>query len=1055
MGRWFVPLLCGALIAPALRAQGVTGAAIEGRVRAADGAAIAEAEVLATSASNGERWRTPTSGAGRYALEHLSVGGPYRIEVHAIGFEPVRRDGVFLSLGQRLRVDFSLRPGVAVLEPITVYAADDPLINPGRTGPSHIVAESTLARLPVPGLDLTQVALLSPLVTQGPGGLSVAGQSARLTQLQIDGAASSDLLGGVGTFGSGLFGARTIAVEAVKEVQVLAAPFDVRFGSFSAGLVNAVTKSGSNRFEGSITGYFISQGFQGKDPSGSRGGEFKYGEIGLTLGGPIAHDRAAFFLQAGLQHNSGPFETVTIGTDTTDGADSAGIGFRRSSALRFSQILRDTYGVDVGTPDRYPFKNPAGNAFAKITVQLGVNGRLELSYDYSHAGLDFLFSPGCRVAYEVYCLTSIAQGLPVTAHATHLAWTAAPGRRLANELLLARRWGRQTCTTASNFPSVFAHADAGELQAGAALPCRGDRVEQQISELTDNLTLTAGAHRITLGTHDELISLPTHENLQYFFHAAWHFGSLDSLEANMPASYDAILDHPARPPGPLSDLRVQQAGGYIQDQWSVTPKLLATAGLRADVPFVSRSPTSNPGLQEAFGVDNTRTPSGHLLWSPRLGVSYDLRGDGTTFLRGGIGLFAGRPAYRWFNEVYVHTGLDAIEVICDSTNVPAFVPDITRPPTACAGSAAAPPVAGPVSVFDPAFRFPRTLKIAFGTDHRLPWGLVGTVDLLYNQGVNQLDLRELNLGPPVGASLGEGGRVLYGMIDPGGEVTPGRLSPAFGRVTQVRNARGDRGFSLTSQLQKRFAGGQELSASYTYTNARDLLSASEDGLDANLDVVVLNGTLADRRLAPSAWTVPHRVTLLATADLPLRFRLTLFYEGRSSGGPYTYIVAGDANADGYGNDAVYVPANATPGGDVALVVRDEMGQTSPAPASAYAELDRFIQRESCLRTQQGRVMRRNSCRNPWVNFTNARLSKVVRTLGGQSLELTLDVFNLLHLLDGDWGVVRGIDDIALLELVGYDPVAGRGIYQSRSPRPRSADGDASRWRMFLGARYVF
>jgi Carboxypeptidase regulatory-like domain/TonB dependent receptor len=1038
--------------ATALPAQGVTGTAIEGRVVTADGAAIAEAEVLATNASNGERWRTPTSGAGRFALEHLSVGGPYRIEVRAIGFEPVWRDGVSLSLGQRLRLDFTLRPGVAVLEPITVHAADDPLINPGRTGPSYVVAESTLARLPVPGRDLTQVALLSPLVTQGPGGLSVAGQSARLTQLQIDGAASSDLLGGVGTFGSGLFGARTIAVEAVKEVQVLAAPFDVRFGSFSAGLVNVVTKSGSNRFGGSITGYFAGQNFQGKDPSGSRGDEFKNGEIGLTFGGPIARDRAAFFLQAGLQHASAPFETVTIGTDTTGGADSAGIGFRRASAIRFQEILRETYGVDAGTPDRYPATLPARNLFAKVTVQLGVNSRLELSHDYSHAGLDFLFSPGCRIPYEVYCLTSHAQSLPVTVHATQLAWTAVPGARLTNELLLAHHWARQTCTAAISFPSTFAHADAGELVAGAGLPCRGDRVEQQISELTDNLTLAAGAHRLTFGTHGELIRVPTHENLQYFFHAAWHFGSLDSLDAGLPGSYDATVPSPARPPGPLSNLGTEQLGLYFQDQWNATPRLLLTAGLRGDVPFASRRPVANPALLQALGVDNTLTPSGHVLWSPRLGASYDLQGDGTTFLRGGIGLFAGRPAFRWFNEVFVHTGLDAVEVICDGTNVPAFNPDIEHPPTACEGTAGN-PVAGPVHVFDPDFRFPRTLKIAAGADHRLPWGLVGTVDLLYTQGVDQLNLTELNLGPPVGVSAGEESRPLYGAIDTNGAVTPSRRSPAFSRVTQVGNASGDRSVSVTAQLQKRFPGGQELSASYTYTRARDLLSATEDGLDANLDVVPLDGTLAGRRLAPSVWSVPHRVTLLATADLPLRLRLTLFYEGRS-GTPYTYTVTGDANADDFGNDAVYVPSSATPGGDVNLVVRDEFGQTAPAPASVYVELDQFIEREGCLREQRGRIMRRNSCRNPWVNNTNARLSKVFRTLPGQSVELTLDVFNLLHLLDGDWGTVRGIEGTGLLELVGYDAARGRGIYNLAIPH-HTVDGDASRWRMQLGARYVF
>ena len=363
-------------------------------------------------------------------------------------------------------------------------------------------------------------------------------------------------------------------------------------------------------------------------------------------------------------------------------------------------------------------------------------------------------------------------------------------------------------------------------------------------------------------------------------------------------------------------------------------------------------------------------------------------------------------------------------------------------------------MAGPVSVFDRGFRFPRTLKIAIGADHRLRWGIVGTVDLLYSQAVNQLDLRELNLAPPGSAASGEGNRPLYGLIADDGSATPSRLTDAFGRVTQVRNARGDRSFSLTAQLQKHFGGGKELGASYTYTTARDLLSATDDRLDGNLDNVTLDGTFAHRRLAPSAWSVPHRVTLLVSADLPLHFRMTLFYEG-SSGSPFTYRVEGDANADGYFNDAVYVPRDAARGGDTRLVVDDDLGQLVEAPATVYAELDSFIEQESCLRSQRGQVMERNSCRNPWTNRTDARFSRVFPTVSGQSLELTLDVFNLLHLLDGGWGLIRGVDDTPLLQLAGYDGAGGRGVYRLLRRKPRAADFDGSRWKLQLGARYTF
>jgi hypothetical protein len=281
---------------------------------------------------------------------------------------------------------------------------------------------------------------------------------------------------------------------------------------------------------------------------------------------------------------------------------------------------------------------------------------------------------------------------------------------------------------------------------------------------------------------------------------------------------------------------------------------------------------------------------------------------------------------------------------------------------------------------------------------------------------------------------------------------PNRLSPAFGRITQVRNAHGDQSFSFTAQLQKHLAGGKELSASYTYTAARDLLSATEDGLDVNLDAVILDGTLDHRRLAPSAWGPSHRVTLMATADLPLRFRMALFYEG-NSGGTFTYNVLGDANGDGYNNDAIYVPRYAGPGGDIELLIRDEQGNLVPAPRSEYFKLNTFIQQERCLREQRGHLLKRNSCRNPWESYTDARFSRVFPAAQGRSIELSLDVFNFLHLIDPDWGLIHGVDDTPLLELMGYDATSGHGLYRRLERTTGVIDG--FQWRMQLGARYTF
>jgi hypothetical protein len=1044
----------------ALHAQGVTGAAIQGQVHGPDTTAIQDATILVTNTANGERWQTTSRGRGRYALEQLSVGGPYLIEVRAVGFAPVQRAGFLLHLGQRLTADFTLSPAIYQLPEIGVAVQVDPLINAGRTGPAQSISESTIARLPVPGRDFGQLALLSPQVvctrpavlTFGCGGLSIAGQPDRLNGLQIDGATNNDLfgsslLGSIGTPGQNL-GARTLSVEAIKELQIIPANFDVRFGNVAGGVINAVTKSGSNRFEGSLTSYYSARGLVGTGADGTRGAPFENKEAGLTLGGPIIRDRLAFFVDAGIQRPVSPETAPLIRADSPDNIERVGISY--ASTIRFRDILRDRYGVDAGDFGPLPSRLPAGNLLGKLTLQLGVNSRLEVSHNYAHGDLQVAMDRG----FPFYPLTSRAFALPVTNNATRLTWTSSFAGRYSNELIAARLRESYHCSPASAFPAINVEAEARQLSAGSACQFR-DFQNQNILELTDNLTFASGPHRFTVGTHDELIHLSSQRLLDYFFGTGWTFNSLDSLERGEPYSYIATLRDPARPSGPLSDQRFTQLGAYAEDQWNPITRLTITAGLRMDVPFLSRKPVRNQALSTSeLHLDNTPTPSGNLLWSPRLSLNYDLTGDGSTLLRGGIGLFEGRPAYKWLEAVDVHTGQEVYFLDCTGEGVvPPFIIDAARQPATCGTELIRP--APLVNVFAPGFRYPRNLKVTLGGDHRLPWDMVGTIDLLYTRAIDQYDLVDLNLLPFSVVAAGEGDRAMYGTVDSLGQGRATRRSDAFGPVMQIRNARGNHAFSITAQLQKRFPNGTELGASYTYARSSDRLSASEDNTDGDLGGTPLNGTLEHPQITTASWEVPHRITLLATTNLPLGFRMSLFYEGLS-GGPYTYTIEGDANADGFdGNDIVYVPSRASPGGDILLGTRDDEGHLIPAPRVTYQKLDGFIDHESCLRTQRGRIMRRNSCHNPWAHHTNARFSKLFPTVRGQTLELSLELFNLLHLLNRDWGVDQGVEHTSLLRLVGYDPEHGRGIYTVEIPGLRIRDFDGSRWRMQLGAKYSF
>ena len=254
-------------------------------------------------------------------------------------------------------------------------------------------------------------------------------------------------------------------------------------------------------------------------------------------------------------------------------------------------------------------------------------------------------------------------------------------------------------------------------------------------------------------------------------------------------------------------------------------------------------------------------------------------------------------------------------------------------------------MAFPLAYFDPDFHYPRTLKVAFGVDHLLPGGIVGTLDFLYSRGVNTVHLVDVNLTGPVGVSAGEGGRTLYGSFDPvTGEATPSRRSNALRWVFEMRNGSGDRSYSITAVLGKRFANGTELSAAYTYTDARDQMGMGADLSGINAGSTPVNGSLEQRDLATSWWARPHKVTLVATTNLPLGFRFGFTYAGMS-GTAYTYVLNGDPNADGFrpfpdvSDDAVYVPRDA---GDITL-----------ANPAQFAALDRYIRGQPCLREPAG------------------------------------------------------------------------------------------------------
>lgn len=1073
--RWGAAALAVVLLLPTrpAAAQGVTSAAVIGIVSDDAGAGVTGAGLTLTNMSTGQRYSGQSRFDGRFFFENVQVGGPYVIEARALGFRPQRSDSFTVRLGERRVVDLKLERAAVELAGVTVTGDANPVLSPSRTGAQSFVSESSIARLPSLSRNFTDFIQTVPqVVSANVPGATVGGQNNRFNNVQVDGGVNNDVFGlaASGTPG-GQANAHPISVEAVKEYQVLIAPFDVRQGSFAGGLINAVTKSGANQFHGSAFGFLQNESFVGPNLAGVDPNAFYQRQYGITLSGPIIRDRLHFLFVTDQQARAAPFSgTQLIGSDPTGGADSAGVGILLSTVQRVENTLRTNpaYSFDAGDHLPPSLANPDKNFFGKLTAQLWTNSQLELSYNYVKASSDQFTrnagQSGFRDGYQLSNSGYVQANVTNTIRAKMT--TQLPGG-VSNELLIGSNKIEDHRELPNRVPLIFVQGDRPApartwIAAGAERFSHDNLLNQKIFEVTDNLTVPLGSqHMLTAGTHNEFFHFVNH-----FFPASigvWAFESAGALDSVRPGRYEIAI--PLRPGGPNTDFNVKQWGGYLQDRWSPSERLTVIAGVRIDVPVMDKPrQNTNAALVDTLNVNTGAFPSGNTLWSPRIGFNYDLSGDGETRLRGGVGIFSGRPPYVWISNAFGNTGLEQATLVCDNgaagfagTNangtstldsVPAFTMDPDAQPTACKGGLGAAASASSVVFFDPGFKFPQNLKVALGFDHQLPAGIVATFDFIYTKAINQFYLSDVNLRGILGNSLGEAGRPLYGTPVAGSTNIPAsRRTTRFNDVLRHRNESADRAIQVTGEFQKRFSAGLEFRASYTYSHSEDLFTLGSSIANSNWRFTVLDGTVEHRNLRPSGFDIPHKITGTAILGLPYDVKLALIYIGQS-GHPFTYVSSTDANGDGVsGNDAIYVPRNSA---DITL--------NTPSDSTA---LFARINSEPCLANNKGHILPRNSCRDPWVNLLNARLVKVIPTVNGQSLELSADIFNLLHLVNWDWGVIRttsggpGFENENLLAAAGYDVVNQRGRYALNKRDPNRPNLTASRWQIQLGAKYIF
>lgn len=1041
--------------APAF-SQGVTTAAMNGSVVDAAGDGLPGATVVAVHEPSGTRYGVSTRSDGQFNLRNLRVGGPYTVTASFVGYDTDVRTDLNLQLSQDLQVQFVLSETAVDLGEAVVTAESNSIISSSNIGTGTNVTTEEIERLPTINRSLVDFTRLTPQFAQrGSGseaGTSVGGTSSRYNNVQVDGAALNDAFGleNSGTPG-GSSGTQPISLDAVEEFRVAIAPYDVTQGGFTGGNINVVTRSGTNAFEGSVYGLGRNQDFVGADVDGNDFGEFEEYTVGARLGGPIIANKLFFFANAeGVRQTNPTFATFA------DGEASANqFNVPRAQVQEIVDILNTRYNRGLGELGTFEGETQSNKFFGRLDYNLNESTTLTGRFNYVQGRLD----DGVFRSRTSYNLDDRLYTRQNTNTSTVLEARSLFGQSAANLFRASFQTNRQPSVLEFGpFPSIEIRGlgDDGRsrVQAGPDQFRGANNIDTDVLELTNNFNYFVGDHVLTFGTQNTFSSFA---NLFIRnFYGYYQFSSLEAFRNGQAAEFDRNYSAIAGEDRPLAEFGYANFSLYAQDEWRVLPELKLTGGLRFDLANYFDSPTASPGFESLFGFDNSEVPNGNVVVSPRFGFNYDLGGRKTTQFRGGAGIFNGSNPAVWISNSFSNDGtlLNSVFVrssddvnpdpaVIERRGPIAFRPDFDNQYTApdfgqSQGSSE-------INLTDPDFVSPTVFRTNLAVDQQLPAGFVATVEGLYSDVVNGVQWQSLNRQPFA--------------LDP--TTVDGRsgtrrdaVSRDFQDVILLTNT--DRGYSynLTGQLRKQAGAGllPDLSASlaYTYSQARDINSATSSQARSNVRDLEVGLDVNDPPLTTSDFELAHRVLGQVSYRLQYggRFGTTfsLLYEGQS-GNPYSFIYfrGDDVNGDGFDRaDLVYVPAS-----------RDEVEISD----EDWAALDAYIEATPSLRDQRGQIFERNSARAPWNDFLDARITQQITTLQGQKVELTLDIENLFSLLGSSLGEVRFVDfqRYNLIDFGGYTD-DGRQIIAFDTPE----EGDIaevsdfqSRWRMQLGLRYTF
>lgn len=1054
--------------APALVAQVTTGT-IAGNVTAADGSALPGVTVEAVHVPTGTRYDTVSGSEGRYTIANVRVGGPYTISANLEGFKPTTVNNIQVALGTVADVDLKLALA-AVTEAITVTASVDPIINPEHTGSTSSVSTEQIEQLPTVNRQLQDFARTNPYFTTSLTGdgtfMFVAGRNNRYNTIQIDGAVNNDLFGlsSSGTPGGGS-GTQPVSLDAIQQIQLVVSPYDVRQSGFTGGGVNAVTRSGTNDFEGSVFGTKRDPSFVGKGPFGTDVKEFDQTQYGGRLGGPLWKDKLFFFASVERNKKDEPDDTSADGSTGT-------VYTGTPSAADVANFLQSTYHYDPGTLGDLIFNTDSDLYFGRLDWNVTSGNNLTLRHNYVKGNNVNTPSSITRTATRFYFPNTVYL-FPSKTNSTVAQLNSVFSANAFNEGRVAVTKVREHRETPGDiFPTI--EIGGGErsatIQVGIERFSGANALNQDLLEVTDDFTLSHGDHTFVIGTHNEFFKF-ANLFIQDFY-GYYHFPTLAALQAGTPDIYRigyATGDDPGRP----TAFKAGQYSLYVSDQWHLPRGLTLTLGLRADKPKFNTTPTFNPAVTAALPAFSTaETPSESVTWEPRVGFNWDIGSKGQQQLRGGVGVFQGRTPFVWISNNYGNTGIETVLKGCTTAAcMPAFNPD----PNTQNRLATAAGATQDIALSDPDFRFPRILRSTLGYDRDLFFGIRGTVEVLYSKTQQDVFYQNVNKRP-TGIASALDGRPTYASI-----------ASSLGNVLFLTNTDKGSETSETLQLSKNFRN-LTLQANYIHSHAESVGDWTSSTALSNWQFGYVNkGDIFSQELSTTQFEIRHRFNISATYNFatgPFTHGIGAYYVAQA-GQPYSLLMNGDPNRDGsQNNDLLFVPA----ANNLILCPTTANGApnaTAPCRTSGgatQAPLDNnlfynFLQSVGFDPTS-GSTPDRNSARQPWTRRMDLHYEIGLPQVLGVRVLVQADVLNVFNIFDKNAGVQRFVSNSTYFPVtwvgtcgsaanttngtvVCASELAGKQVYREAATGRLTAGNQystanlGSRWQGRLGLRVNF